>query len=191
MNETPTRETHETGSFWQRNGTDEMWQLWWQHATIRMRHVPDNEFIDVTPGEFGSQFKPWPRPEKLQGPVRGACEDAPFQSSRSTDTLIAQWTAEATDYSRHPAARATSERYVTELTELLTQERNIKDVSGNRRYLASELFQRAQQYVTNELLHKCYISGTPSENDIATWLAEFTGDVLHAADLTTEQKGET
>jgi hypothetical protein len=46
-------------------------------------------------------------------------------------------------------------------------------------YLTVELLQRAKAEVLASPLYKRFIDGTPLENDIAVWMADFAGQVRH------------
>lgn len=46
-------------------------------------------------------------------------------------------------------------------------------------YVTVELLQRAKTLVRESVLYRRFIDGTPLENDIAVWMAEFAGEVRH------------
>ncbi len=46
-------------------------------------------------------------------------------------------------------------------------------------YLTVELLNRAKTVVRESVLYKRFIDGTPLENDIAVWMADFAGQVRH------------
>ncbi len=46
-------------------------------------------------------------------------------------------------------------------------------------YLTVELLNRAKTIVRESVLYKRFIDGTPLENDIAVWMADFAGQVRH------------
>jgi hypothetical protein len=48
-------------------------------------------------------------------------------------------------------------------------------------YLTVELLQKAKRQVRESSLYARFIDGTPLENDIACWMAEFAGQALHDA----------
>ncbi len=46
-------------------------------------------------------------------------------------------------------------------------------------YLTIELLNRAKAIVRSSVLYERFINGTPLENDIAVWMADFAGAVRH------------
>lgn len=57
-------------------------------------------------------------------------------------------------------------------------------------YVTVELLQRAHVIVKGSPLYRKFIDGTPLENDIAVWMADFAGQVLHDAESSVHPRTE-
>ncbi len=55
----------------------------------------------------------------------------------------------------------------------------MEEPSTQPSYLTVELLNRAKAIVNGSVLYRRFIDGTPLENDIAVWMADFAGAVRH------------
>ena len=55
----------------------------------------------------------------------------------------------------------------------------VEEPSVQPSYLTVELLNRAKAIVNNSVLYRRFIDGTPLENDIAVWMADFAGAMRH------------